>query len=209
MAFWWCLSLEKVILSKSLAKIGYGVFEQCENLKEITIPSSVREIKGNPFPIHTLCKVTNNSPHFTIKDDLFFTADLSTIIACLSDKNEFVIPNQVKTIGVSAFESRLVSSVIISNYVTHIEYRAFARCDKLRNIIIPKSVEVLEKHAFHACRNLESITIYNPTIQLNSWAFEACDKLRIIYIPKGSRTQFENGIPYWHLSHIKWCFVEI
>lgn len=209
MAFWWCLSLEKVILSKSLAKIGYGVFEQCENLKEITIPSSVREIKGNPFPIHTLCKVTNNSPHFTIKDDLFFTADLSTIIACLSDKNEFVIPNQVKTIGVSAFESRLVSSVIISNYVTHIEYRAFARCDKLRNIIIPKSVEVLEKHAFHACRNLESITIYNPTIKLGYDVFQACDKLQFIKIPRGSRTEFEKCIPYWNSSYTKWHFIEI
>ena len=209
MAFWWCQSLKKVILSSSLTKIGYGVFEQCEKLKEITIPSSVREIKGNPFPIQTLCKVINNSPHFTIKDDLFFTSDLSTIIACLSDKNEFVIPAQVKTIGASAFESRLVASVIISSYVTHIDYRAFARCDNLRSIVIPSSVIEIDKHAFHACRNLESITIYNPTIKLSSWAFEACDKLRIIYIPKGSRTQFENSIPYWHLSHIKWRFVEI
>ena len=209
MAFWWCLSLEKVILSKSLIKIGYGVFEQCQKLKEITIPSSVTEIKGNPFPIHTLCKVTNNSPHFTIKDDLFFTADLSTIIACLSDKNEFVIPVQVNTIGASAFESRLFSSVTISNYVTHIEYRAFARCDNLRSIIIPSSVIEIKQHAFHACCNLESITFYNPTIKLGYDVFQACDKLRFIKIPRGSRTEFEKCIPYWNSSYTKWQFVEI
>ena len=48
-AFWGCHNLEKVVLPKSLKRIGSCAFQFCESLTEIVIPDKVSVIEDYAF----------------------------------------------------------------------------------------------------------------------------------------------------------------
>ena len=53
----------------------------------------------------------------------------------------------------------------------------------IKKIIIPNSIESIEKCTFHSCINLESITIPDSVESIGNYAFSACINLTSISIP--------------------------
>ena len=60
----------------------------------------------------------------------------------------------------------------------------FCGCDSLRDVILPKDLEVIPEAAFQVCKSLESITIPESVLRIEPWAFSGCDKLQNIKFPK-------------------------
>lgn len=83
------------------------------------------------------------------------------------------------------YECTGISSVIIPNSVTSINFCAFAGCTGLTSIIIPNSVTKIESYAFSGCSALSSITIPNNLYNIESNLFENCTSLTAINIPDG------------------------
>ena len=81
---------------------------------------------------------------------------------------EYNIPNDVTTIGNSAFEkcSGLIT-ITIPNIVTTIGSKAFRGCNGITAITIPNSVTSIDNSAFADCQNLSSFTIHSNII--GSW----------------------------------------
>lgn len=80
----------------------------------------------------------------------------------------FVMPDSVKQIGFSAFEDcEKLKDVVISRRLEVIPKNAFYRCD-IEHLILPDSVRIIKDHAFAGCpidnlylsRNLETIEPY-------------------------------------------------
>lgn len=111
-------------------------FEDCIFLRQITIPSSVSAIEGNPF-VGCTCTITCHSPHFKVVGNVLYNSDLTKLISCLSTQSHFAIPDSV----------------------TSIKFDAFRDCSSLRQINIPDSVTSIGGGAFLDCSSLRQINI--------------------------------------------------
>ncbi len=128
-SFFWCRNLENVEFSENskLTTIGNNAFENCDNLKSITIPSSVTTIGNSAFEdCSSLINVTIPEKVTIIGDNAFD--------GC-RDIKYALIGNNVKEIG---------------------EY-AFRYCRNLENIIIPNSVITIGDGVVYGCIKLEYI----------------------------------------------------
>lgn len=70
-----------------------------------------------------------------------------------------------------------ISSVTISDGVTHIGARAFTGCSNLPNITIPDSVTSLGDYCFFGCTGLRSISLPDSVTTLGARVFRNCSNL--------------------------------
>ena len=166
--FTYC-GIRRLKLPDSLKILGHGVFgfEGICPLKEISFPSSLKIMDGNPFLTCNPQKVTNHSKYFKIIDNTIYTSNLEKIVSCMKKDAIIRIPNIVKTIGKYAFNS-----------------------DTLVHILIPESVKKIEIGAFNWCHSLKRITILNPNIQIDENAFEFITNNMEIIIPINTLIKF-------------------
>lgn len=78
--------------------------------------------------------------------------------------------------------------------VTSIGTLAFLNCDELKSVVIPNTVEVIEREAF-LYSSISSVKIPTSVLSIEERAFAGCNNLRSITIPK-SVTKIEAGMFY-------------
>ncbi len=106
---------------------------RCNNLKTIT--------------------VAEGSKHLTVKDGILYTKDMSKLLVIPPKLgiSKLVVPNGVKMINDAACcenEHPVLEEVVLPNSVTMIGYWAFASCNNLRKINIPKNCDTICQFAF-------------------------------------------------------------
>ena len=70
------------------------------------------------------------------------------------------------------------------------------RMDKVKKIIIPKSVKVIESEAFRFCRNLKEVVFKHgseDSIEIHAGAFSQCPNLRSIDFPRKTKFVIMSG----------------
>ena len=143
-AFQYCSKLVNVKLPDSLKKIYEGAFNECTNLKTITIPKNVDYIThGGDTPFYRLPNLTafnvdEENEYFTSIDGVLYDKDVTTLIAYPSGKTDksYTTPDTVKTIAYMAFNNKE---------------------DEDFKIVIGSNVEELYRYAFSALY-IDSIT---------------------------------------------------
>lgn len=124
--------------------VGLSAFEDCVNLKKITIPSSLKRFNDNAFKGLTLTEVNfdgtfngwmhivfdNNeaNPAHVLADDGKFNIQHAA--------NDIVIPETVTAIPAGTFRGTGITSVTIPSSVTSIGAEAFENCAGLVSIVI-------------------------------------------------------------------------
>ena len=182
-AFGRCESLKEISIPTSVTAIGDEVFSWCESLKEIVLPEKLKIIGTNPFT-GCRCKISSNSPHFIVKDNVLYDADMSTLISYLSEHTEFAIPAGVTAIGDGAFSwCESLKEISIPASVTTIGNEAFSGCESLQKISIPASVTAIGDYAFGGCESLKEISIPAGVTAIGNYAFSWCKSLQEISIP--------------------------
>ena len=183
-AFYECKSLQEISIPASVTAIGDEVFSGCESLKEIVLPEKLKIIGTNPFT-GCRCKISSKSPHFIVKDNVLYNADLSTLISYLSEQTEFAIPAGVTDIGNEAFSGcESLQKISIPASVTAIGDSAFSSCESLKEISIPESVTAIGYSAFYECKSLQEISIPASVTAIGDSAFYGCESLKEISIPE-------------------------
>ena len=99
-----------------------------------------------------------------------------------------IIPDDVTEIGNRAYEVAFcgIKKVIISPSVKRIGERAFACCERLREIDIPAGVEIIGKEAFSDCHSLKKITISETVTSIGAGAFDDCGDIEEIIVAENN-----------------------
>lgn len=122
-------AFESVMIPASVKKINYGVFEHCNNLKEITVDPANKYYKDI--------------------DGVLFSKDCKTLVAYPSGKEgkSYEVPAGTETIATEAFFQSYLESIVVPDGVKLIE-NAFNYCSQLENITLPDSIQAIRSSAF-------------------------------------------------------------
>ncbi len=113
-----------------------------------------------------------------------FDIEKSVLVKYIGKGGDVVIPNNVTSIGKSAFEECAnLKSVTIPNSVTKIENCAFYACSNLISVALPDSLVSIGYSAFWGCSSLKSVTIPNSVTSIGSREYEGCASLTNVTIP--------------------------
>lgn len=136
-AFSGCVNLKTITIPKSIDSIGVSAFENCKSLKSIVIPDGVQRIYDGAFEsmiaLEEIKVSEQNQYYYAEGNCLIEKASNRMIAGC---KNS-VIPDGVKIIGSESFNN----------------------CTTLKSLVIPSSVENIEKGAFIDVAGSESIKV--------------------------------------------------
>ena len=166
--------LTEVILPPSVTTIGTLAFGECNNLEYVYLPASVTSIEGNAFTgtsIETI-EVDQDNIYFDSRGgcNAIIQKDINKLITgCKST----VIPNDVVSIGVSAFEY----------------------ASGLTEITLPSSVESIGEYAFSNCDGLTTINAERPlppTIYGNTFLNMVHSNITV-NMPCGALSDYKNA----------------
>ena len=187
---------------KAVTSIGWGAFEYCTSLTEVTIGNGVTSIGGYAFEYCTgLTEVTIGNSVTSIGDEAFRYCE--SLI-------KVTIPDSVISIGWYAFSdtawyNNQPDGVVYAGKVAY-EYKgempentkislkdgtvgitdhAFWYCTSLTEITIPDSVISIGECAFDGCTSLTEVTIPDSVKSIDSDAFFDCKSLKEVTIGNG------------------------
>ena len=210
--------LLSINLPSSLEKIGPKAFYGCSNLKALTIPYKVETLgevfvgycndlksltvdpsnpyfrsSGNGIIDKSTNMLIHSCPATVIPTDIVGISRLG--FACVPGVEEIIIPENIKTLGASAFEE----------------------CINLNRVIIPASIESIGDEAFLECTSLEQVTILNPTpVTINENVFHMTETRNednieavtsdfttaTLYVPYGCKTAYQQAAGWKNFQNI-------
>lgn len=173
-----CYIMEEINLGDctNLTTIGASAIEDCDYVRELTIPASVTTIEQNAFySIDSLRTVT------------------------------FAEGSRLTTMGEGAFrDNKMLENINIETCtrLTNLPTRAFYNCPGLKSIIVPASIETFGDWIFEYTNNIETITFLAPTVPRNFYSGRK--KLKTINIGPGVKridnSAFSNCAGLSHLN---------
>lgn len=194
-AFLLCRNLISIEFPTSILTIGDEAFQNCRSLETIEIPENVQSVNYCAFRYCTNLKTV-------ILHEGLQTLGMHAFMRCDSLRN-ISLPKSLTDIGVQAFydcnnlpitgklqyaDWYLVKALEddttynIRSNTKWISGDAFTNHRKLKSLVIPEGVEVLEG-AFEACMELTQIKLPSTLRRLGGAAFYGCISLSSINIP--------------------------
>lgn len=178
---------KKLVIDRSVKKIGHYAFYKCENLDSVFISGSVETIGGWSFLRCALkeINVDKSNGYYKSIDGNLYTKDGKTLMNYSIGKtdSEFIIPNGVTAIGTGAFsDCHSLTSLVIPDSVTTVSAFAFENCNGLTSVVFPDSVTEIGKSAMTNCGALTSVTIGKGVSSIGLYAFSSCYRLEEIKV---------------------------
>ena len=195
-------ALEELKLPESLEEIGNYTFSNAD-LTALRIGKNVRTIGVGAFAnmkkMKTLTVDAQNSV-YTVKDNVLFSKDGKTLIACVGMFREsYTVPEGVEVIAASAFEG---CGSVPMNDLYEIDEKDWSYPDEdgfwhfagLKEIKFPKSLKRIEASAFYSCIGIQKLEFPENLEYIGPAAFAST----MNYV---SRPEMEIRIPA-KLTHI-------
>ena len=172
--------------------LASSIFETNENLKTLTIPSTISNIRDiNHFSTYnTLESITVEASNATYSSagGVLFNKNKTELLLC---------PSGNKT-----------TSYTVPNSVTTICHRAFDDCKNLKTVSIPSSVTKIDTGVFSDCTALNTVKLSEGLITISDLAFYNCKSLKEITIPDSVIDIGDRALGVYHTSDFKEYIVE-
>lgn len=154
-----CSLLSEIILTDNVTSIGQFAFLNCTALTSVEIPSSVIEIGAAVFKD---CSNLSYAKTPILSDRMF--QDCTNLV------DIDLIGENIKTIGTYTFGGCGFTEFVVPNGVTRISVSAFGRCENLLSLTIPESVTYASE-VVTECRKIE--TIYYNAASISDFSFHS------------------------------------
>lgn len=181
--------ITRVIVEEGVKSIGDYAFSSCTKLTNVTLPSTLVEIRTGAF--YECTALTE----IVIPDSVTIMGN-SVFGLCQSLKN-VTLPAGITAIPGAFFKKcTSLTSFTVPQAVTKIGSRAFESCANLKTLTIPNSVKEIESYAFSKCSSLATLTLPSALEKMGNSVFEYCDSLTELAIPASVTTlahTFENA----------------
>ena len=155
-AFASCMYLKTIELPSGLEELGDNVFRKCYALSSITLPAGVTEISDGLFYDSGITAVTCKGTITEIGEQAFCSCDK------LVDLNKI--------------------SFTAAKYC-EIDAEAFAYCDNLETVYLPKNVQTIGEYAFAGAPKLSKVQLSEGLQYIEDSVFYNCDSLTSITLP--------------------------
>ena len=179
-----CDTLKEVSLPSSVKCICNEAFYDCWGLTSVEISASVTTIEPGAFlgcPGIETIRVAEDNPAYKSEANCCLTKDGKTLVfGCKTS----IIPDTVETIARSAFQW----------------------CEELAAIHIPSSVKSIDSRAFYGCLSLRKPTFSENghLAEIGDDAFSHCPALRMVTLPEGitsiGKGAFAHCINLWSIN---------
>ncbi len=187
-AFYHCTSLEEIVLPEGLLSINSSAFYDCTGLQQVTIPNKVTNIEQWAFSGCTgltkvviddsaealQCSTSQNNSCFsnTAIEELYIGRD------CVSSNDYYPVFSNLSSL----------TTVVVGDYVTTIEAKAFYECSGLTSVTLPNSVTAIDTYTFFSCSSLAEVTLGDSITTIGNAAFYSCSALESVTLPNTLET---------------------
>lgn len=182
--------IKSITLPSTLKTIGNKAFWGSDSFSKITLPAGVESIGDHAFEsCDSLAGVSMNNKLKTIGAQAFKNCKSITSLN---------IPSSVESIGSNAFEGcKAVTTVKMNDGLKELGGGAFKNCVSLKNVTVPKGVTTLKANTFDGCTNLETVTLPEGIKSIENAVFGNCKNLKKVYVPASvkniSKTAFDGA----------------
>ena len=173
--YWWYDNKSYVIPSKvtyldvdfTVTGIGNNTFYDCKNLKEISLPNTIKAIGSSAFGSCGITSIDLRSVDSIGENAFYECTNLKTVI----------MPDSMRYIEQDAFERSGITSIDIPEGITRIEMNTFRECTNLEKVTLPESMGYIDWYAFGNCSSLKEINLPQNIYMISKGAFEGCTSL--------------------------------
>lgn len=172
-------NLSQIILPETLEEIQQQAFSHCNNLKSLSLGEKVKTFSAMSIYGSGIEEIIlgENHPYFRIEEGAICNGEK---VKALYNKEGTVFISPLKVLGtIETYE--IPSSVVEGVEVKEIADRAFHNQNKMKNIKIPDTVEII-RNSFNYCSSLEKIEIPRSVTFINKGCFGEATNLKEIII---------------------------
>lgn len=190
-SFYHCKRLKEIDLDEGVESVDCP-FWGCTAVKTITIPNSLKTMKGDMFcdftSLDTIVFAKDN-PNFVFVDNVLYSKDKKRIVRAHPNIGPYYeVPKSVVRIDRLAFYNcKKLEEISLHDNIRNIGNHAFGCCKKLKRIVIPKKLKVIETHTFEDCVSLSEVVLQSGLKEIEWYAFYGCSSLHHIHIPESVR----------------------
>ena len=189
-AFCWT-GLKEIKIPDTVKTIGNGAFQMCTGLTNINLPKNLEVIGDSAFYNSAQLEGDIILPEGTksVGTWAFFNTKISSLTIPksttdinglsflgspafnnLPQENGFKILN-----GIVLWYNDTKKDIAIPNSANRISSNSFMDNDIITSVIVPETVESIDKYAFVRCKELVSITIMNPNCKIGDDSCTICN----------------------------------
>ena len=195
-AFEDCANIKKITLPSTIKSICSWAFSNASSLKDVNIPDGVQYIGQFVFINTVIDKINIPKSVTVIRNDAFILFYPKSIT--VDKDNEFYYMDNGALCDINNMLHKYAGNAYqytVPNGITNIGNYAFENNKTLKKVTLPNGLTTIGLSAFNNCDGLEHITIPSSTKTIDEFAFSDCDMLASIYIPS-SVTNIKNSILY-------------
>lgn len=210
-AFEACTSLKKAVLPSTLTHLYDGAFDSCSSLAEINLENvtvltqlvfrdctsltsvslspNLTNLSGNTFLRCTSLKeirLPEGNPNYTMEGGVIYEGDMAVTMACGAEQEEIVFRDGTTKTEQNSFRENVhVKRVVIPDSMQLIDRASFYGCKSLESVSIGSGLETLGQDCFMECPNLKTVTIKEPgnEVTMIGNLFDSCRNLETINLP--------------------------
>lgn len=184
------ISVPDTIDGITVTEIYSGAFTS-GTAEKINIPASIEYISAdNPFaPCVNLTEITVDeaSEYYCTVDGVLFTKDMKKLVCYPAKKSgtSYTVPEGVEHLGIASFSETSLEEIILPDSINQINRHAFSFNENLESLDLSNTaLETVDIMTFAQCTSLKEVLLPETVTEIKLGAFISCQSLAEITLPE-------------------------